>query len=83
MAEVRNTHINIGCGEDIAIRELAEMVKQVVGFEGEIVWDNEKPDGTYQKLLDVSKINKLGWKAQTSLKQGIIKTYKWYKNITL
>lgn len=65
------THINVGTGTDIELRELAGMIAQAVGFEGETKWDNSKPDGTPRKLLDVSKINELGWKSKTSLDQGI------------
>jgi GDP-L-fucose synthase len=68
--------INIGVGKDITIKELAEMIKSVVGFEGELKWDTGKPDGTPQKLLDVSRLNALGWKAGYSLKEGILKTYE-------
>ena len=71
-------HINIGTGKDVTIMELAETVKEVVGFEGEIMWDGSKPDGTPRKLLDVSKINNLGWEATIELKEGIEKTYKWF-----
>ena len=71
--------VNIGTGEDITIKELAELIASIVGFRGDIVWDRDKPDGTPQKLLDVSRINKMGWKARTGLKQGIIQTYDWYK----
>ncbi len=71
--------VNIGTGEDITIKELAELIASIVGFKGDIVWDRDKPDGTPQKLLDVSRINKMGWKAKTGLKQGIIQTYQWYK----
>ena len=71
--------VNIGTGEDITIKELAELIASIVGFSGDIVWDRDKPDGTPQKLLDVSRINKMGWKARTGLKQGIIQTYDWYK----
>ncbi|MCD6281580.1 MAG: GDP-L-fucose synthase, partial [Deltaproteobacteria bacterium] len=71
--------VNIGTGEDITIKELAELIASIVGFRGDIVWDRDKPDGTPQKLLDVSRINKMGWKAKTGLKQGIIQTYDWYK----
>ena len=70
--------INIGTGEDITIKELAEIVKKIVGFEGKIDWDSSKPDGTPRKLLDVSKINRLGWRAKTSLEEGIKLTYKDY-----
>jgi GDP-L-fucose synthase len=70
--------INIGTGEDCTIKELAEMIKEVVGYKGEIYWNTDKPDGTPRKLLDVSKLNKLGWKYKTDLKSGIRKTYKWF-----
>ena len=72
--------INIGTGEDISIKELAEMVKEIAGYEGDIRFDSSKPDGTLRKLLDVSRINSLGWKAKTPLKAGIEKTYEWYKS---
>ncbi len=70
--------INIGTGEDIEIRELAEMVKGIVGYSGDIFWDKEKPDGTPRKLLDVARINKLGWRAKTDLQTGIKLTYEDY-----
>lgn len=73
-----NQWINVGTGEDISIQELANTVKQVVEYQGQIVWDTTKPDGTPRKLLDVSKINLLGWQAKTSLVEGIQKTYQWY-----
>jgi len=76
--EVRNTHINVGTGKDISIKELAEMVKEIVGYKGEIVWDTNKPDGTYQKLLDVSKLEALGWQALINFKTGISEVYKDY-----
>jgi GDP-L-fucose synthase len=72
------SQINIGRGEDLTIAELAEMISEVVGFKGKLEYDISKPDGTPQKLLDVSRINKLGWKARTDLKDGITKTYEWY-----
>jgi len=70
--------INVGTGEDVSIRELAEMVREVVGFSGNIKFDPSKPDGTPRKLLDVSKINSLGWHAGTPLKEGLMETYRWY-----
>jgi GDP-L-fucose synthase len=70
--------LNIGCGEDVTIRELAELVRSVVGFTGDILWDSTKPDGTPQKLLDVSKLKALGWSASTSLETGVLNTYRWY-----
>jgi GDP-L-fucose synthase len=73
--------INIGCGEDVSIKNLAEMVKDIVGYQNELRWDTSKPDGTPQKLLDVSRLNKLGWKAKTSLSDGIRKTYENFLTI--
>jgi GDP-L-fucose synthase len=70
--------INVGCGEDISIAELALLVKEIVGFEGNIEYDPEKPDGTPQKLLDTSKLRGLGWRPKLSLKEGIKNTYEWY-----
>jgi GDP-L-fucose synthase len=69
--------INIGFGKDISIQELAVMIQEIVGFDGDIHFDRTKPDGTPQKLLDISKIQNLGWKPTTSLKEGIRKTYAW------
>jgi len=74
-----NMLINVGVGEDITIRELAELVKEVVGYEGELTFDTNKPDGTPRKLLDVSRLHALGWSAKTSLTEGIEKTYEWAK----
>jgi GDP-L-fucose synthase len=71
-------HINIGVGEDVTIRELAGMVAAVVGYQGELEWDTSKPDGTPRKLLDVSRINQMGWKAEIELVDGIRSTYQWY-----
>jgi GDP-L-fucose synthase len=71
--------VNIGSGKDLKIRELADIIKEVVGFKGEIVWDKTKPDGTPKKLLDVSKLSALGWKSTIELKQGIKMVYDWYK----
>lgn len=69
--------VNVGTGEDISIKELAETIKDIVGFEGELIFDSSKPDGTPRKLLDVSKINNLGWKHTTSVSEGIHKTIEW------
>ncbi len=71
--------INVGTGEDISVGELARLIKDVVGFKGKITNDVSKPDGTPRKLLDVRRINSLGWKAKTSLEEGLRKTYEWYK----
>lgn len=73
------SHINIGMGKDQTIAELADLVKKVVGFKGQIAWDKTKPDGTPQKLLDVSKLHKLGWKKKVTLEQGIKKVYDTFK----
>jgi GDP-L-fucose synthase len=70
--------VNVGCGEDISIRELAELICDVVGFEGELTWDKTKPDGTPRKLLDVSKLRGLGWAPTIPLREGITKTYDWF-----
>ena len=70
--------VNIGCGEDISIRQLAELICDVVGFDGELTWDPTKPDGTPRKLLDVSKLRTLGWKPSIPLRQGIAQTYEWF-----
>ena len=76
--EVRNTHINIGTGKDISIKELAELIKNIIGFKGELYFNTEKPDGTMKKLTDVSKLNSLGWKYKMDLESGIKEMYKWY-----
>ncbi len=77
--EVRNTHINIGTGEDVSIKELAEMIKDIVGFEGDLIFNTEKPDGTMRKLTDVSKLHALGWQHTLDLKKGIFNLYnKFY-----
>ncbi|HYY14510.1 MAG TPA: GDP-L-fucose synthase, partial [Chthoniobacterales bacterium] len=74
--------INVGWGEDISIRELAELICDIVGFNGELAWDTSKPDGTPRKLLDVSKLRKLGWRPTIPLRQGIVRTYEWFlKNV--
>ena len=72
------SHINVGTGVDVTIRELAETIKDVVGFEGELVFDTTKPDGTPRKLLDVSKLRGLGWQSKISLKEGLASTYDWF-----
>ncbi|WP_020154095.1 GDP-L-fucose synthase [Caldibacillus debilis] len=73
-----NEIINIGVGKDISIKELAEKIKNVVGYQGEIKFDTSKPDGTPRKLVDVSRINALGWKASISLDEGLQKVYQWF-----
>ena len=71
--------VNVGYGEDISIRELAELICEVVGFDGELAWDTSKPDGTPRKLLDVSRLRALGWKPAISLRDGIARTYQWFR----
>lgn len=78
MSEIRNTHINIGYGEDITIKDLALLIKEIVGYKGEIAFDCSKLDGTMQKLLDCSRLNMLGWKPSIGLKEGIAGVYKDY-----
>jgi len=71
-------HVNLGCGEDISILELNRLVNEIVGFEGEIVHDLDKPDGTPRKLLDTTRLNALGWRPQIGLREGIAQTYAWF-----
>jgi len=75
---IKNTHINIGRGTDVTIKELVEMIQSIIGYSGEIEWDSNKPDGTPQKLMDVSKLNSLGWKPKLSLEEGIRQVYDFY-----
>jgi GDP-L-fucose synthase len=70
--------VNIGVGEDMPISELASLVRDVVGYQGKIVYDTAKPDGTPRKLVDVSRINGLGWQARISLAEGVVSTYNWF-----
>lgn len=74
------SHVNVGTGEDLSIHDLALLVKEVVGYEGRIVYDTSKPDGTPRKLLDVSLLHSTGWHHQTSLREGIETVYHWFKN---
>jgi len=76
--EIRNTHINIGTGEDVSIKELAELIKEVVGYNGDLVFNTSRPDGTMKKLTDVSKLNNLGWKHTVNLSNGVKNIYKCY-----
>ncbi len=76
--EIRNTHINIGTGVDISIKELALTIKKIVGYEGELYFDESKPDGTMIKLTDPSKLHELGWKHKVELEEGIERVYRWY-----
>ena len=72
------SHINIGSGKEVSIKELAETVKRMVGFEGTIDWDTSKPDGTPRKLMDSSRLRNLGWTPKVSLEQGIARAYEDY-----
>lgn len=74
--------INVGCGHDVTIRELAQSIARVVGYTGRVEWDASKPDGTPRKLLDTSRINQLGWTPQIGLEEGIRSTYTWYRGVT-
>ena len=76
--EVRNTHINIGTGEDVSIKELAELIKKSVGFKGKLVFNTQKPDGTMVKRTDPSKLHALGWKHNVELEEGVSRVYEWY-----
>jgi GDP-L-fucose synthase len=69
---------NVGTGEDLTIKQLAETIQKITGHQGEIIWDSSKPDGTPRKLMDISKMHALGWKHQVQLEAGIQKTYAWF-----
>ena len=75
-----NETVNVGTGKELTIRALTELVAKVIGFDGDICWDTSKPDGTPRKLLDVSKLEKLGWHYQTELEEGIRLTYEDFLN---
>ena len=75
-----NKFINIGSNIDISIKELAELVKEIIGYDGKFIWDKTKPDGMPKKLMDSYKIHNIGWKPKTNLKDGLSETYKWYLN---
>ena len=76
----KKNHINIGSGDDISIKELAEIIKNIVGYKGEFCWDQSKPDGMPKKLMDSTNINAMGWIPKTTLKNGLNKTYDWFKS---
>lgn len=71
-------HVNVGSGREVSIKELAELVKEVVGFNGALVWDTTKPDGTPRKLMDNSTLAAMGWEPRIELKEGLVETYRWY-----
>ncbi len=70
--------VNVGTGKDLTIRELADLISDVVGYDGPVRWDTSKPNGTPRKLLDISRLESLGWKPKTDLREGIEKTYRWF-----
>jgi len=78
--ETRNTHINVGTGVDVTVAQLAELIKEVVRFEGDVKWNSDMPDGTPRKLLDITKIKELGWEPKIGLKEGIKSVYSWYQH---
>ena len=80
LGEIRNCHINVGTGKELTIKSLAELVKKTVGFEGEIVWDSTKPNGTPRKLIDVTKLHNLGWHHKVEIEDGVEKLYEWYQS---
>ena len=79
LGEIRNCHINVGTGKELTIRQLAEMVVATVGFEGQLCWDQDKPNGTPRKLIDVSKLHSLGWHHKVEIDEGVRKLYAWYQ----
>ena len=79
LGEIRNCHINVGTGKELTIRQLAEMVVATVGFEGQLCWDQNKPNGTPRKLIDVSKLHRLGWHHKVEIDEGVRKLYAWYQ----
>lgn len=80
--EVRNTHINIGTGVDISIKEIANLLKELIGYKGKFIYNTEKPDGTMKKLTDVTKLNSLGWRHRIDIHEGLSQIYEWYiKNL--
>ena len=78
--EIRNTHINIGTGKDVSIKDLAYMIKKIIGFKGGLYFNTEKPDGTFRKTTDVSKLHSLGWHHKIEIEEGIKELYSWYKS---
>ena len=80
LGEIRNCHINVGTGKELTIRELSQLVVKAVGFEGEVVFDASKPDGTMRKLIDVSKLHSLGWTHKVEIEDGVQKLFEWYKD---
>ena len=80
LGEIINCHINVGTGKELTIKALAQLVVEAVGFEGEVVWDATKPDGTPRKLIDVSKLHSLGWTHKVEIEDGVKKLFEWYQD---
>ena len=78
--DIKEDYINLGTNMDVSISSLADLIKKVIGYNGNFKWDSDKPDGMPKKLMDSSKINDLNWQANTSLDLGVEKTFNWYKN---
>ncbi len=78
LGEIRNCHINVGTGKELTIKELSELIVKTVGFEGEVVFDSSKPDGTPRKLIDVEKLHSLGWTHKVEIEEGVERLFKWY-----
>jgi GDP-L-fucose synthase len=74
----KSMFLNVGCGDEISIRDVAQRVAKIVGYEGEILWDTSKPNGTPRKVLDVGALSRLGWRPEISLNEGLRRTYDWY-----
>ena len=79
LGEIRNCHINVGTGKELTIKELSSLVVKAVGFEGDVVWDTTKPNGTPRKLIDVEKLHRLGWCHKVEIEEGVEKLYQWYR----
>lgn len=80
LGEIRNCHINVGTGKELTIKELANLVVKTVGFEGDVIWDDSKPNGTPRKLIDVDKLHRLGWTHKVEIEDGVERLYEWYRD---
>ena len=80
LGEIRNCHINVGTGKELTIKELANLVVKTVGFEGDVIWDDSKPNGTPRKLIDVEKLHRLGWTHKVEIEAGVERLYEWYRD---
>ena len=80
LGEIRNCHINVGTGKELTIKQLATLVAKTTNFEGEIIFDSSKPDGTMRKLIDVSKLHSLGWTHKVEIEDGVAHLFEWYQN---